>query len=211
MIRSEVMGWAAIFLVVLFAFVLLPTYERFTDARGRYTDVSPNAPPRPSWMGSPTTDAIVQPGSIQSVDTSTEYSRTAPPVTVLGAPTSTMSSAPPSNISILSSPTTAAPRIISTLGVGDPSLSGMNAGYTSGIRPPSGSPWEGLQGLTEMASEVTDPAFMAQTRPTPPLGNLKPVEPDSGLFGPGPNVLRKNLVACTCASQMAGCSVHPRQ
>jgi hypothetical protein len=87
----------------------------------------------------------------------------------------------------------------------------MNAAYTSGIRPPSGSPWGGLQGLTEMASVPTDPFFNAQTRPTPPLGNLRPTEPDTGLFGPGPNVLRKNLMSCTCASQAAGCSVHPRQ
>jgi hypothetical protein len=87
----------------------------------------------------------------------------------------------------------------------------MNASYTSGIRPPSGSPWEGLQGLTEMASVPTDPFFNAQTRPTPSLGNLRPTEPDTGLFGPGPNVLRKNLMSCTCASQAAGCSVHPRR
>jgi hypothetical protein len=64
---------------------------------------------------------------------------------------------------------------------------------------------------TEMASVPTNPAFEAQTRPNPPLGILQPVEPDMGLFGPGPYVLRKNLVACTCASQAPGCSVHPRQ
>jgi hypothetical protein len=62
-----------------------------------------------------------------------------------------------------------------------------------------------------MASVPTNPVFDAQTYPNPPLGNLRPTEPDMGLFGPGPNVLRKNLVACTCASQSAGCSVHPRQ
>lgn len=218
MIRPEVMGWATIFLVIIFAFVLLPSYERFTDAQGRYTDVSPNAPPRPSWMGGPTRDAIVQPGSVKSVDTSTEYSRTAPPVTRMGAPTSNMSSAPvvgvgtSSNLVILPPPVSAAPRVTSTLGTTDPSISGMDGTYNSGIIPPSGSPWEGIRGLkTEMASVPTNPAFEAQTYPTPPLGNLRPVEPDTGLFGPGPNVLRKNLLACTCASQAAGCSVHPRQ
>ena len=345
MIRSEVMGWAAIFLIVIFAFVLIPTHERFTDAQGRYTDVSPNAPARPSWMGAPTTDAIVQPGSIRPVDTSTAYSRTAPQVRALGAPTSNMPSAPvvgvgaggsssstcwsdpvdgdsgnfvsaesygnymskmmpaimacyggsfpppgtqptpaqmecikkatpsytsldeakaacsadasckavlsqqqgggpaaygkytedvtigptsmrnpgikiyvkkpcagvSSNLQLLSSPTAAAPRITSTLGTADPSLSGMNSAYTSGIIPPTGSPWPGLQTFTEMAAVVTNPAFQAQRHPNPPLGTLAPTTPDTGLFGPGPNVLRKNLVACTCASQADGCSVHPRQ
>jgi len=212
------MGWAAIFLIVIFAFVLLPTHERFTDAQGRYTDVSPNAPPRPSWMGGPTRDAIVQPGSVRPVDTSTAYSRTAPQVAALGAPASNMPSAPvtevgtSSNLVILPSPVSAAPRVTSTLGTTDPSISGMNGTYNSGIIPPSGSPWEGLRGLTtEMASVPTNPAFDAQTHPNPPLGNLRPTEPDTGLFGPGPYVLRKNLVACTCASQATGCSVHPRQ
>jgi hypothetical protein len=461
MIRSEVMAWAAILLVIVFAFVLIPVHERFVDAQGRYTDVSPNAPPRPSWMSGPTTGSLVSASDVRPVDSSTAYSRTAPPIRPLGAPTSNMSTStttyqqfmdakkkfyntlalnetdyqlkfffgeetfefPPSmasnpisasqvseyklytssytsvqaiasavnqpkptsgrggvdvflrsaagilfpatgsgvlgaptsnmasapvgvgvgtvattsacweladttagkfidwrvyldfmttinpkleactrgspppptgptaaqkacfanagmyfsleeaqtacasdsackavvggapgpvtnytkfngdakivtldltpgavppgligtkayvkkpcggstNLSLLPSPTAPAPRISSTLGVGDPSLSGMNASYTSGIRPPSGSPWEGLQGLTEMASVPTDPFFNAQTRPTPPLGNLRPTEPDMGLFGPGPNVLRKNLMSCTCASQAAGCSVHPRR
>lgn len=354
MIRSEVMGWAAIFLIVIFAFVLIPTHERFTDARGRYTDVSPNAPARPSWMSAPTTDAIVQPGSVRPVDTSTAYSRTAPPIAPLGAPTSNMPSAPvtgvgagsgagssssssstcwdvvdsttgkfidwhayfdsmmkfgpkmqacvgnsppaaeptpaqkacfgtagmffsldeaqkacasdssctavvgggtpgpntaytkfsgdakivtldltpgavppglvgakayikkscasgSSNLQLLSSPTAAAPRITSTLGTANPSISGMNSSYTSGVIPPTGSPWPGLQTFTEMAAEVVNPAFQAQRHPNPPLGTLAPTTPDTGLFGPGPNVLRKNLLACTCASQAAGCSVHPRQ
>lgn len=342
MIRSEVMGWATIFLVIIFAFVLLPTHERFVDAQGRYTDVSPNAPARPSWMSAPTTGSLVSAGSVRPVDTSTAYSRTAPPVTRLGAPTSNMPSAPvtgvgvgsggpstcwadpvdgdsgkfisresygqymskimpavtacyggsfpavptpaqlecvkkatstytsleeaksacsddatckavlsqpqggappvyskytedvtivpgggpnpgmkiyvkkpcagSSNLVILPSPVSAAPRVTSTLGTTDPSISGMDGTYNSGIIPPSGSPWEGLQGLfTEMASVPTNPAFEAQTRPNPPLGNLRPIEPEMGLFGPGPYVLRKDLVRCTCASQAAGCSVHPRQ
>jgi len=346
MIRSEVMAWAAILLVIVFAFVLIPVHERFVDAQGRYSDVSPNAPPRPSWMSGPTTNSIVSASGVRPVDSSTAYSRTAPPVTRLGAPTSNMPSAPvgvgvgsveasgasslirwvvadttagkfidwhayldsmmklgpnleactrgapppatgptqaqkacfeqsgmyfslgdaqtacasdssctavvggapgpvsaytkfsgdativtldltpgaippgllgtkawvkKSGLTLLPSPTAAAPRISSTLGVGHPSLSGMNAAYTSGIRPPSGSPWEGLQGLTEMASVPTDPFFNAQTRPTPPLGNLRATEPDTGLFGPGPTILRKNLVGCTCASQAAGCSVHPQR
>jgi len=345
MIRSEVMAWTAILLIILFAFVLIPVHERFTDSQGRYTDVSPNAPARPSWMSGPTTDSIVGASDVRPVDSSTAYSRTAPPITPLGAPTSNMASAPvgvgvgsvdasstcwadpvdgdsekfvsmdsygkymgktlpavmacyggsfpppgtqptpaqiecikkatgsytsldeakagcasdasckailsqsqgggptayskynedttlvpsggqfrgmkiyvkkpcddaSSNLSLLPSPTAAAPRISSTLGVGDPSLSGMNAAYTSGIMPPSGSPWEGLQGLTEMASVPTDPFFNAQTRPTPPLGTLNPVTPDTGLFGPGPAILRKNLVGCTCASQAAGCPAHPQR
>lgn len=191
MIRPEVMGWAAIFLIILFAFVLLPTHERFTDARGRETDVSPNAPPKPSWLGGQ--------GSVPPIDTSTA------PTSVTGVGTS-------SNLVILPPPVSTAPRVTSTLGTTDPSISGMNGTYNSGIIPPSGSPWEGIRGLkTEMASVPTNPAFNPQTHPTPPLGTLSPVEPDMGLFGPGPNVLRKNLVPCTCASQAAGCSVHPRQ
>lgn len=454
------MGWATIFLVILFAFVLLPVHERFVDAQGRYTDVSRNAPARPSGMSGPTTDSLVSASSIRPVDTSTAYSRTAPPVTrmgspasnmptstttyqqfmdakkkfyntlalnetdyqlefffrdetfefppsmasnpisgpkvseyklytssyksvqdiatavnqpkptsgrggvdvflqsaagklfpatgsgVLGAPTSNMGSSPvtgvgigsggpstcwgdavdgesgnfvsaqahgnymsktlsavtacyggsfpppgtqptsaqmecikrssgsyptldeaknacsadaackavlselrgpatvyskfnedatigpsggarypgkkmyvkkpcaggSSNLVILPPPVSAAPRVTSTLGTTDPSISGMDGTYNSGIIPPSGSPWEGIRGLfTEMASVPTNPAFEAQRYPNPPLGNLMPTEPEMGLFGPGPYVLRKDLVSCTCASQAPGCSVHPRQ
>ena len=333
------MGWAAIFLIVIFAFVLIPTHERFTDAQGRYTDVSPNAPARPSWMSAPTTGSLVSASGVRAVDTSTAYSRTAPPITPLGAPTSNMPSAPvvgvgagssssstcwadpvdgdsgkfisresygkymskimpavtacyggsfpavptpaqlecvkkatstytsleeakaacsadatckavlsqpqgggppvyskytedvtivpgggpnpgmkiyvkkpcaagTSHLDLLPSPTAAAPRITSTLGTADPSLSGMNSAYTSGVIPPSGSPWPGLKGLTEMASVNTNPKFEAQTHPNPPTGTLSPTTPDLGLYGPGPNVLRKNLVRCTCASQSAGCPLH---
>jgi hypothetical protein len=200
MIRTEVIAWTTILLITFFALILMPAHERFVDAEGREVDVSPNAPPKPEWLKS-TSGSTGKKESFWNFFSATRREHL----------TGGTGSPPASNLSLLPSPTTAAPRIISTLGVGDPSLSGMNAGYTSGIRPPSGSPWAGLQGLTEMASEVTDPAFRAQTHPNPPLGNLSPVEPDIGLFGPGPNVLRKNLVACTCASQAAGCSVHPRQ
>ena len=94
MIRSEVMAWAAILLIIVFAFVLIPVHERFVDAQGRYTDVSPNAPPRPSWMSGPTTGSLVSASGVGAVDSSTPYSRTAPPITELGAPTSNMASAP---------------------------------------------------------------------------------------------------------------------
>lgn len=305
MIRTEVIAWTSILLITFFAFVLMPTHERFVN-------VSPNAPAPPpvsggsSSLGAPTsnmssapvgssscwdtvnpangtffdTDLLMQSfrkgadkwqacdptgsGMITPSDTlkkclsdagvgffsldqakaSCVSDSTCSAVLELKNPSggadkvyrkfygSTALSAPPaggapipigamayikkpcagsSSISLLPSPTAAAPRIISTLGVGDPSLSGMNARYTSGIRPPSGSPWEGLRGLTEMASEVTDPAFQAATRPNPPLGTLRPTEPDTGLFGPGPNILRRHLVACTCSSQSAGCPVHPPQ
>jgi hypothetical protein len=71
MIRSEVMAWAAILLVIVFAFVLIPVHERFVDAQGRYTDVSPNAPPRPSWMSGPTTGSLVSASDVRPVDSST--------------------------------------------------------------------------------------------------------------------------------------------
>lgn len=42
--------WATVGLVVLLAFVLMPSYERFRDANGIEVDIAPGAPPRPSWL-----------------------------------------------------------------------------------------------------------------------------------------------------------------
>lgn len=225
----EVMGWATFILLAIFAFILMPVHERFVDAQGRqtdvspdappvpealkpisertgkkekfvdaqgrYTDVSPNAPPMPAWLnpGGQNRSTIVSPESVRPMDTSTDYSRTAPV---------------PSNLNVISSPTAAAPRITSTLGTADPSISGMYSDYTSGVIAPTGSPWAGLQNMGEMAAVPTNPAFLAQTRPAPPALILNPTTPDTGLFGPGPNVLRKNLVSCRCASQAGSCPVH---
>ena len=50
MIRDEVIFWGAAILLVIFAFVLMPAHERFKDAQGRETDVSPDAPPKPEWL-----------------------------------------------------------------------------------------------------------------------------------------------------------------
>lgn len=50
MIRTDVILWVSVLLVILFAFVLLPIHERFTDAKGRQTDVSPDAPAKPEWL-----------------------------------------------------------------------------------------------------------------------------------------------------------------
>jgi hypothetical protein len=50
MIRDEVLFWGAAILLVLFAFVLMPAHERFKDAQGRETDVSPDAPPKPEAL-----------------------------------------------------------------------------------------------------------------------------------------------------------------
>lgn len=52
MIRDEVIFWGAAILLVLFAFVLMPAHERFKDAGGRETDVSPDAPPKPEGLKS---------------------------------------------------------------------------------------------------------------------------------------------------------------
>ncbi len=50
MIRDEVLFWGAAVLLLFFAFVLMPAHERFKDAGGRETDVSPNAPPKPEGL-----------------------------------------------------------------------------------------------------------------------------------------------------------------
>jgi hypothetical protein len=50
MIRDEVLFWGAAVLLLFFAFVLMPVHERFKDAQGRETDVSPDAPPKPDWL-----------------------------------------------------------------------------------------------------------------------------------------------------------------
>jgi len=50
MIRDEVLFWGAAVLILFFAFVLMPAHERFKDAGGRETDVSPDAPPKPEGL-----------------------------------------------------------------------------------------------------------------------------------------------------------------
>jgi hypothetical protein len=50
MIRDQVLVWGAAVLLLFFAFVLMPVHERFRDAQGRETDVSPDAPPKPDWL-----------------------------------------------------------------------------------------------------------------------------------------------------------------
>jgi len=50
MVRDPVLMWATVGLVVLLAFVLMPSYERFRDANGIEVDIAPGAPPRPSWL-----------------------------------------------------------------------------------------------------------------------------------------------------------------
>jgi hypothetical protein len=50
MIRDPILLWGTVGLLVLLAFILLPTYERFKDAYGKEVDVDPNAPPVPDWL-----------------------------------------------------------------------------------------------------------------------------------------------------------------
>lgn len=50
MIRDSVISWGVVILVVVLAFILIPTYERFKDAQGKEVDVDPNAPPMPEWL-----------------------------------------------------------------------------------------------------------------------------------------------------------------
>ena len=50
MIRDSVLAWGSVALVIILAFILIPTYERFKDAQGREVDVDPNAPPMPEWL-----------------------------------------------------------------------------------------------------------------------------------------------------------------
>lgn len=175
MIRSEVMGWATIFLVILFAFVLIPTHERFTTQ---------------AWEGS-NTAAPPSDGLSASI--------TRPKVgSYLPTPN-------PSNVKLVPPITPPVVKISSTLGVGNPLLSGMNAAFTSGVIPPSGNPWPGAIGnSTEM--------FTNQTPSNSPTVLASPPETTEivGLYGPGPNVLRKDLVGCTCASQTTTCPVHVR-
>ena len=178
MIRSEVMGWATIFLVILFAFVLIPTHERFTTK---------------AWEG-PNTAAAPSDGSNTSVTT--------PKVG------SFLPSPEPTNIKLVPSITPPIVRISSTLGVGNPLLSGMNAAFTSGVIPPSGYPWPGAIGNSvEMFTNPTPPSTTGTVGVSVPPETTEIV----GLYGPGPNVLRKDLVGCTCASQTKTCPVHTRR
>jgi hypothetical protein len=187
MIRSEVILWVTGILVIIFAFVLMPAHERFVDAQGRQTDVSPDAPPKPDWL--------------KAVDERT--GKREQMIDMVGPGRS--------HVNLIQSPSAPAPVISSTLGVGDPSLSGMDAslGSDSGVRRAQGSPWIGAAGQnTEMASTPTNPIFYMNPRPALPTGQLPSGTPSPALYGPGPTLPRSALQGCTCASQTGSCGVH---
>lgn len=50
MIRDPVLLWASVGLILVLAFILLPTYERFKDASGRDVDIAPGAPAIPEEL-----------------------------------------------------------------------------------------------------------------------------------------------------------------
>jgi len=50
MIHPDVLFVASVVVLFILAFFLLPAYEHFKDAKGRETDVSPDAPPKPAGL-----------------------------------------------------------------------------------------------------------------------------------------------------------------
>lgn len=50
MIHPDVLSVASVVVLFILAFFLLPAYEHFKDAKGRETDVSPDAPPKPKEL-----------------------------------------------------------------------------------------------------------------------------------------------------------------
>ncbi len=133
MIRDYVIAWASLTLVVILAFILMPTYERFKDATGKDVDVDPNAPAMPDWLkaqstgGAPQTQLPSLKPDIQSV-ISTPLPplppvNAIPPVTVNVdqktsslPPPSTTSSTTPSGVKVLPSQSVPASPIMSQIG-----------------------------------------------------------------------------------------------
>jgi len=177
MIRTEVIVWVSVALLLLFAFVLMPTHERFIDKSGREVDVDPNAPPKPEWL-KPIDERTGKRedfwGSFFSP--TREKLTTSSPQTP--APTYSPQPPPPlSGVQLAPRPSTAQPTISSTLGSAPPSMSGLttdpNAPHSAnmpwinanislppapGTSPLSQVLSQGLSFLQTVAKNETDPA-----------------------------------------------------
>lgn len=235
MIRTEVIVWVSVALLLLFAFVLMPTHERFIDKSGREVDVDPNAPPKPEWL-----KPISERTGKREDFWGSFFSPTREKMEAVPPP-------PRSGVELAPHPSTAQPTISSTLGSAPPSVSGLTTDANAPHSP--NTPWinanislppapgtsplsqvvnQGLSFLQTVAKNETDPATKnlltnvstaVQNATAPPSvstpapvnapSTLGTTSPYPDLFGPGPTVKRGSLVACTCASQSGECSVHP--
>jgi hypothetical protein len=175
MIRTEVIVWVSVALLLLFAFVLMPTHERFIDKSGREVDVDPNAPPKPEWL-KPISERTGKREDFWGSFFSSSREK-------MTGGTSQQSGTPPppppqlSGVQVLPHPSTAQPTISSTLGSAPPSMSGL---ATNPNAPqPNNQPWinanislppppgtsplsqvlsQGLSFLQTVAKNETDPA-----------------------------------------------------
>ena len=181
MIRDSTLAWATIVLVVVLAFIMMPTYERFKDASGKEVDVSPNAPPTPDWLKPMATkgDASIPP---------------VPPV---------YSSLPPPPVSTpLPPPSAKAPVTVS---VDKPSST--ESTIPSGVRtlPSQNIPMNSDPMMQSMGANTgLDKKVLNYTIPAPSFDASGP----SGLSqGEDKYVLKSSLLPCSCGGSGAGSRV----
>lgn len=183
MVRDPVLLWATIGLLVLLAFILLPTYERFKDASGRDVDVAPGAPPVPKELipiDERTGEPVNAPSATgydymgwlnrEQFDSPADPMQT-PPITAPPAPPpTTVDSTKPSGVKVL--PSQSMPKN-KMLGTANESV-----------------------GLDKKQQGVTIP---------PPKFEAGP----QGIQGEDKYVLKSSLVPCSCASgQGMSCEQH---
>lgn len=182
MIRDSVLAWGAVLLIIVLAFILMPTYERFKDASGKEVDVSPDAPPMPEWLKpqSGASKPVEQTPSIRPVE-----------------PTKTVTPPPPLP------PSTAVPPItVSVDQKGLPPPSTNVSDIPSGVKTlPSQSmpPDKMLQSVG--ANTGLDKQVLGKTLPAPTFEN--PLEPSGISQGEDKYVLKSSLVPFACGSSCA--------
>jgi hypothetical protein len=179
MIRDSVLAWGSLLLVIVLAFILMPTYERFKDASGKEVDVSPNAPPVPDFL-KPQSGATKPTTQLPSLrpEEKTVTSTPPPPLPPAG-------STPPVTVKVDLPP---------------PSTNVSN--IPSGVRTlPSQSMPADTQLQSVGANTGLDKQVMGWTLPGPSFQN--PLDPSGLPMGEDKYVLKSSLIPFACGG--GGC------
>lgn len=175
MIRDYVLAWASVLLVVILAFILMPTYERFKDASGKEVDVAPGAPPMPEWLKPQSGSATPAP----------------PPQTPAAPPEQTPPPPPPP-------PASTAPPV--TVAVDQKNMpTTVESTIPSGVKTLPSQSMPANPMLSQVGANISsDQQKISMTLPPPKFDSTGPQGIDTG-YG-DKYVLKSSLVPCSTGS-----------
>ena len=210
MIRDNVLLYSTVGLVVVLAFILLPTYERFKDAEGHDVDVDPNAPPVPAGLipidertGLKVTDLSFNPYEYQDFLSGKESFET---LSGVPTPTSILPGVPTPAPILPGVPTPAPASAPTTRPIlpGVPTPTTVDSNVPSGVRVlPSQSMPPNAQMGTVNQNVGLDKKVLNRTIAPPKVYEPGP----QGIQGQDKYVLKSSLVPCVsgnCGSKVPG-------